>query len=292
MADDSTVKEVDAELVNEQAIERRASVPATIYQLAELEMQKGGGVSVAEAVDKIILSLRRAAIAQTMPDDWTLYKNRDGRITGYLEDQGCKRITKLWRIEIYNFGPNERSPHWSQITDDTGEYAVQITADARCGWTGEELLSLTGTRYSTDDFAQQKPSGIQRLMAVAAGARANLDGNATRKLAGVEGVSVEELDECWKGSWKTSQMCNKGRGFGSANERAGGASKHGIDQADIPECDVCRIPLVWREGREGKEGFFGCRNWERHKETKVIVLLSKAKELAANKRTRQPGDEQ
>lgn len=286
---EETTQAIEPEIVEERALERR-SVPATIYQLAELELEKGG-VSVVEAADKIILTLRRAAIAQTMPDDWTLYRTRDGRITGYLEDQGCKRITKLWRIEVYNFGPETRSPHWTQITDDAGEYAVQLTGDARCGWTGEELLSLTGTRYSTDDFAQQKPAGIQRLMAVAAGARANLDGNATRKLTGLEGVSSEELDECWKGSWKTSAMCNHGRGFGSANERAGGASKHGIDQADIPECDVCRIPLVWREGKDGKEGFFGCRNWERHKDTKVIVPLSKAKEIAAAKRKREPGDE-
>src|SRR5438128_9365619 len=109
---------VEGELMDDRALElRKQSVPATIYQLAKLDMAKGG-VSVVEAADKILAVLHRAAIIKTLPDDWTLYKTRDGRITGYLEDQGCKRITKLWRIEVYNLGPLDRPPHWQQISED------------------------------------------------------------------------------------------------------------------------------------------------------------------------------
>src|SRR5262245_3250567 len=99
------VHETPAEVVEDQALAiRQPTSPLTIYHLAQLEVGKGG-VNVVEAVDRILQTLRRAAIQQTMPDDWTLYKTPQGRVTGYLEDQGCKRITKLWRIEVYNFGP-------------------------------------------------------------------------------------------------------------------------------------------------------------------------------------------
>ncbi len=121
------------------------------------------------------------------------------------------------------------------------------------------------------DFALQKPAGIQRLMAVAAGARANLDGNATRKLTGLEGVSTEELDECWHGTWKKTTLCNKGRGFGSSDERVGGAAAHGIAADDIPLCPACKIKLTFRPGKGDRGAFWGCRQYKNHPGEKVIV---------------------
>lgn len=279
----------EPEVVRESTALARPSNPTTINDLAAHER----GLEIVQQRLQVLEALRLASIKLTMPNDWTLFKGKDDRVTAYLGDQGCDRIKKLWGIQISNLSPIDR------IIDDQneGEYACRITGDGACAVTGEAVFAMEGIRYSTEKYATEKPEGIQRLVAVQKAARANLDGSITRELAGMKSIPVEELDRAWAGTGRSSSSCNLGRGFGGGNERAGAANEqHGIDGADLPECDVCRIPLVWRNGKDGKPGFFGCKNWASHKETKVIVSLERAKEIAASKRkaataAREPGQE-
>jgi hypothetical protein len=275
---------------------RRPSIPTDINELANLEENRGKEIIEHRAA--ILENLRIASIKLTVPRDWTLFKNREGVVTGFLGDEGCDRVKKLWGIQIDGLSQPERIPPTGTASD--GAFAWAMRGDGHCKITGESVYDMEGVRYSNERYAEEKPDGIQREVAVKKAARANLDGGIARELMGMKSVPIEELDNAWKGGWKNSSLCNKGRGFGSADERAGSgaSSAHGIDPQDIPECDVCRIPLVWRAGKGDKEGFFGCRNWEKHKDTKVIVQLSKAKELAEKKKataaaaqTREPGAE-
>lgn len=281
----------EAEAVEPEIIEgeersvtlRRPNIPTTINELAALDQNRGKAIIEHRA--EILQTLRSFSIQLTTPRDWTLYKTPDGVITGFLDDAGCDRIKKLWGIQISNIGQMTRIPAEGLAAD--GAFAYQITGDGQCAMTGESVFEMEGVRYSNERYAMEKDEGIQREVAVRKAARANLDGGIVRELAGLKSVPIEELENAWKGTWKKTEACNKGRGFGSRTERLGSGSEssHGIDPADIPECDVCRIQLVWREGKGGKEGFFGCRNWEKHKETKVIIPLGKAKELAEKKRS-------
>jgi len=254
-------------------------VPTDVNELAALEV--GRGVQIVEQRTQILETLRVASIKLTMPNDWTLFKSPEGVVTGFLGDQGCDRVKKLWGIQVNNLGRMEEIR-----TEDSDEFAFRITGDGVCGMTGEAVFEMEGVRYSTEPYAQQKPAGLQRVVAVQKAARANLDGGITRELTGLKSVPLAELENAWKGTGRTWNECNKGRGFGSGNERqtgSGSTSAHGIDAQDIPECDVCKIALVWRPGKDGKEGFFGCKNWASHKDTKVILQLAEAKKIAERK---------
>lgn len=291
---DETKDPIEPEVVEESRDLVRPSVPTTINELASHER----GVQIIEQRLVIFNTMRVASIQLSMPNDWTLFKTEDGRISGYLGDQGCDRIKKLWGISV--------TPGKMERIDDLehpGEFAYRITGDGTCGLTGEAVFDMEGVRYSTERYALEKPEGIQRSVAVQKAARANLDGGICRELAGLKSVPSEELDSAWKASketWKKTELCNKGRGFGSAVQRAGGAAAHGIDGADIPNCEACEnskpsvlVKLVFRTGKDDREGFFGCPNWEKHKDKKVIIPLSKLKTQIEerNKQSRQPGEE-
>jgi hypothetical protein len=287
MSDETIVHE--PEIVDEHAMElRKPSIPTTINELAALDDKKG--LAIVEARSEILQALRVASIKLTMPADWTLFRAVDDRgetITGFLGDQGCDRVKKLWGIQIDNISEPVR------IEAKDGTFAYQLTGDGKCGVTGECVFDMEGVRYSNERYAEEKPEGIQREVAVRKAARANLDGGITRELAGLKSVPVEELDKAWEGSWRKSSMCAKGRGFGSKNTRMGQGDEKtaDIDPADIPICEVCKTKLVFRPN--GKPPFWGCSTYQKHPDNKQTVEHDKLlKQIADRKKVqRQPGDE-
>ena len=286
-------EDIEPELVEEeQALDlRRPDAPMTVEEIAALGEEQA--LAIINSRVQIIRTLRAESIRQTRPQDWLLFKDiNTGRVIGYLQDAGCQRIAPLWGVEVRNITSPKR-----ENSEDGKSYAFTIMGDGFCSITQRSLLNIEGTRYSTEKYAEQHPEGIQREMAVKKAARANLEGTIVRGLTGLKNVPLQDLITA-SGIEKFEAMAAKGRGYGSQEQRAGsGAStEHGIDPADFPECDICRIPLLWRSGKDGKDGFFGCKNWESHKETKVIVPLAKAKEMIENKRkpkatSREPGAE-
>lgn len=281
---------VEGEVVEERGIAlRHPSVPTTINELAALD--KDQGLAIIEQRTKIFHSMRMASIALTFPGDWTLFKDRDGRIAGYLGDQGCDRIKKMWGIQVNNLGLMRRI----EDADHVEEFAYGITGDGVCGLTGEAVFDMEGIRYSTEKYATEKPEGIQRTVAVQKAARANLDGSITRELAGMKSVPSQELDKAWEGTWKKSELCNKARGFGSADERVGGENeKSGVSPQDIPFCSFCepKVKLVYRPAKK----FYGCPNYNSHPDDKMILPLEDLLKKIANKKAkpvdaREPGAE-
>lgn len=285
----------EPEIVEEDSLDiRRPDVPITVEEIAALGTDQAK--AVIEARVQIIKTLRAASIKQCHPSDWVLYKDtKTGRVLAYLEDKGAQRLMPLWGIEITRITTPTR-----ENSEDGLSYAYGIIGDGYCNVTRGKVLSMEGTRYSTEHFATEKPEGIQREAAVKKAARANLEGRIVRNLAGLNGVPLDELILV-TGDKDFERKASKGRGYGTQDERAGAANvAHGIDPGDIPNCEACEslkppvfVKLVFRPGKEGREGFFGCQNYQKHENKKVIIPISKLKAQIEEreKLSRQPGDE-
>lgn len=287
----------EPEVVEESRELARPSVPTTINELAAHDK----GVAIVEQRLQIFNTMRIASIQLTMPNDWTLFRTDDGRISGYLGDQGCDRIKKLWGISVSNLGKMERIDDLERA----GEFAYRITGDGSCGLTGEAVFEMEGVRYSTERYALEKPEGIQRTVAVQKAARANLDGGITRELAGLKSVPSEELESAWKASketWKKIDLCNKGRGFGSGAERKG-AQVQQSDEIPVqfqPKCDQCQglmklVPAGKSQSGRPYDAFWGCAKDRTHKPTiphaQATVEARRLQAEAAAATARQPGEE-
>ncbi len=238
----------------------------TIEQLANDDL----GLEKVERGIAIMKTLRAASIALTFPHDWVLFKAED-RITGYLQDAGCQRVKDLWGIEITDIQDYIRAED-----PDTKDFSYSITGNGFSKRTAQLVENITGTRYSYEDFiVKRKLRNLQVEVEVKKAARANLDGSIVRELAGLKSVPMEELDAVWKtagmGEYKTSKLCPRGRGFGTADERAGGSSDKngGVEVQDIPFCSFCEPPerLVFRAEKQ----FWGCRNYAKHPNDKMII---------------------
>lgn len=271
----------EPEVVEEETAVARAPLAVTVTELAALEGKVG--IARIEQLGDIINSLRVISLKLTMPTDWVLFKSPEGSVTGFLGDSGCDRIKKLWGVQVDNLGLMERI----EVDSNPGEFAFRITGDGSSRVTGESVYSMEGIRYSTEPYAQQKPEGIQRIVAVQKAARANLDGGITRELAGLKSIPVEELTAAWAGSWKKWEMCSKGRGFGSGAERQGAQ----VQQSEIPvefqpKCDTCHGAMKFVKAGTSTQGkpydaFWACTNREHKGTVKHVQALAEAKRMQA-----------
>jgi hypothetical protein len=243
---------------------RRPDVPVTLVDLAAL---KGEAVAIIEARIQVVDTLRRASIRATSPADWLLFKSPDeqgGQVVGYLQDCGADRVRDLWGIEIFDVRQPEKV-----VGNDPTIFHYLIRGSGRCKLTKQILEEVEGGRSSTDDFCKGK-TGLDLELAVRKAARANLDGNITRELAGMKSVPLEAIAEAWEGTKKRVEECRRGRGFGSRDERVGGRSEKAPD-VDPPVCPHCKTPGVYRPAKGDRKAFYGCPNYEKHRDKKFIV---------------------
>jgi hypothetical protein len=245
---------------------RRPSVPVSIAELAAL---RGGGQEIIEARKKILQTLRMASLSATSPEDWLLFKSPDGLVTGYLQDAGAERVRDLWGIEIFGVSVPEK------IAGEGPDFHYLVRGSGRCKLTGQILEDAEGGRSSTDDFCKDQ-KGVQLELSVRKAARANLDGNITRELAGLKNVPIEELEAAWAGSRKSITHCRLGRGFGSKAERQGVAHTAAAGGPPIPKCPHCGSPGRVNKGGSRPDGssypaFIGCSKYSSHPDKKWIV---------------------
>lgn len=239
---------VDADLVEEtDELEpgmklqlRSPTAPTSVDQIAALG---GEGVKIIRARHQIMDTLRKSSIMLTYPDDWLLFKTREGAISGYLQDSGCDRVAPLWGIEVFSVGTPER------IDESDGSFCYVVKGSGRCSLTGQVVEDIEGMRASTDDVAKNV-TGARRAYIVRKSARANLDGSILRELAGLKRVPLEELELAAPGR-KWLERSPKGRGFGSGAERQ--SEREGdIDlTSPVPPCPKCGGPM-WDNRRDKK----------------------------------------
>lgn len=212
------------------------AVPVTLTDLAA---HKSEAIEIIESRIQILTTLRKAALRATYPEDWLLFRTRDGRVTGYLQDAGAERVRDLYGIDIYNLGRPERVNGLNP-----GEFTYLVSGDGRCRLTGQVLEGAEGGRSSGDDFCRDR-TGVELELAVRKAARANLDGNITRELAGLKNVPLDELKAAWEGTKKSTEHCRLGRGFGTQAERQGAETTTREQPTDIepPVCESCGKPM-------------------------------------------------
>lgn len=247
---------------------RRPDVPTSLNQLAAL---KGEATEVVQARALVLTTLRTAAIRMTSPEDWLLFKAPDeqgGQVVGYLQDCGCDRVRDLYGIEVFDISKPER------VTANDGEsFMYLLEGSGRCKVTRQTVEVMEGGRSSTDDFCRGK-EGAELELAVRKAARANLDGNVTRELAGMKSVPAEELIRAWEGTPKKIEQCRRGRGFGSRSERLGANSEKAPD-VEPPVCPHCGTKGVYRPGKDNRGAFYGCPKFKSHEDKRWIVDAEK-----------------
>lgn len=243
---------------------RRPGTPTTVTELAA---RGAAATEILEARVLIISTLRIASIRATYPEDWLLFKapeEQGGQIVGYLQDAGCDRVRDLWGIEIFNISTPEK------ITGSIPNvFHYLISGSGRCKLTQQTVETIEGGRSSTDDFCRGK-EGAELELLVRKAARANLDGNLTRELAGMKSVPVDELKAAWTGTPKKIEQCRRGRGFGTHDERVGGWSDK-APPVEPPVCPHCKTKGVYRPAKGTRAAFYGCPNYEKHGDKKFFV---------------------
>lgn len=259
-------KPVDAEVVDAEPkhLIRHPGAPTNLNELAG---RKGEAVEIIEARVQVVETLRRASIRLTSPADWLLFKAPDdqgGQIVGYCQDSGAERFRDLWGIDVFDVSDPEK------ITgNDAAVFTYIVRGSGRCRITGQTLEQIEGARSSTDDFCRGVV-GVALEVLVRKAARANLDGGVTRELAGMKSVPIEEIAAAWEGTPKKIENCRHGRGFGTRDERLGARSAKGPD-LDPPVCPHCKSIGVFRAGKDGRPGFYGCPKYKEHPDKRFIV---------------------
>ena len=282
---------IEAEPAEEvTAIERR--VPTAPVTLAELAALKGEAVEIVQARIVVLETLRKAAIRATHPEDWLLFKARDGSVVGYLQDAGVQRIRDLYGIEIYDVSEPQKIPG-----SEPGIFHYIISGSGRCKLTGQVIENVEGGRSSSDDFCAGK-TGAALELDVRKAARANLDGNIGRELAGLKSVPAQELETAWTGTHKKVGNCRLGRGFGSLAERAGAKVQQAPDAVEEPTCELCGSKMRFIKAGQTREGkpypaFWSCPNGgpgKKH-EKSTITHDDWLKALEARRAEPEPGSE-
>ena len=79
-----------------QALEhRRPDIPVTLQALAGDHER---GLAVIKSKHVILTQLRTASLQLTNPQDWVLFRDKDGNVTAYLQDRGCDRVRPMWGV--------------------------------------------------------------------------------------------------------------------------------------------------------------------------------------------------
>jgi hypothetical protein len=268
MAPDNDVLDPEVLDAEEQGLARQLRSPGVPVSVNELAARKGEAVEILDARAQVLNTARTHAIRVTHPEDWVLFRSKDERVVGYLEDSGCERVRPIFGISI--FGVEEPK---KIVSSDGRSFAIIVRGRGRSGLTLDEIEAVEGIRESTDDFCKDL-QGIKQEVRVRQAARANLDGKIVRELAGLASVPIEELTRAWTGTDKKVEHCRKGRGFGSQDERFGG-TRAGAPDVEPPVCAVCGTKGALRKGKDGKPDWYGCPNYEQHPGKKWSIDLDK-----------------
>lgn len=247
---------------------RRPDVPVTLTDLAA---RKGEAIEIIEARVTVLETLRKAALRCTHPEDWLLFKapaEHGGQVVGYLQDCGCDRVRDLYGIRVFDVSKPEKL-----TTNDPAVFHYVITGCGRSAFTLQTVEGIEGGRSSTDDVCRDV-KGLALDLLVRKSARANLDGNITRELAGLKAVPLDEIKAAWEHTTKTVERCRLGRGFGTARERLG-ATRAEEPTVTPPKCGVCGTVAKWRPANDKGPAFYGCPKYKEHEDRKWSITEEK-----------------
>lgn len=217
--EDSEPYDVGGSLVSVQA-----TIPGTLDAIAS---QNERAMAIIEARVEVLDRMRLWSIKTTDEHDWVLYQREDDSglkvISGYLQDQGCRRIAAFWgvedldvsepqRIETTGAGrcrhgnlkvpPEEENPHEGlhvQQLDCDGWIEIKnwyyvVRGSARSNFSRQTTESLEGMASGEDDFLKKnKKPGPSAEMWARGAARTRWDGKVVRALSGLKNILVATI---------------------------------------------------------------------------------------------------
>lgn len=266
MATETTAPVDDESPIEEGSLTLRGgAVPVTIEELAALSVS--AAIKNIEARFTIVDTIRARAVMATFETDWVLFKQPEeqgGQVTGYLMDAGAKRALGGAGVEVYDVSDPMRIDG-----AEPGTFSIRFYASGRHRVTGQVIEKVLGSRSSTDD-ACKGLTGVPLEDKVLKMARANCDGNVARKLIGLQNFPADELVRIWSRLTppRTIEKCNRGRGFGSREERQGRGAAPSVPP---PKCPHCGSEGVWRAGKDGKPDFYFCPTHTKHPNKKWFL---------------------
>lgn len=153
-----------------------------------------------EAIEAIN-ALQIASIRLTYPEDWVLFRAKDGAEICYLQDAGCERVRPLWGIDFDRVSLKEDVD--DRMLED-GNYVAEAIIRCRCALTGETIEEM-GFRSSAGFFGPEwekvtKAESAVEIARLKANIRkasiVNGKGRCIRTVSGLAQVPVSKLREC------------------------------------------------------------------------------------------------
>lgn len=241
MALDDPEKDITdlAEIAEEESGTERSLLPAlrraplSIDQLAMEDPERAIAVIKARALG--LETVRQLAFHATQPEDWVLFRGKDGNVLAMLTKSGAEKMRGVLGIVVVpapvkNAHGRVIGREDVFITSEPAEdgkrmkLTASITGDAMSAVTGEMVYGIRGVRSTTEDFIGRGPFSPDLLKQdLAQAARTALLTIATRILGKASKVPLHELVTI--GNWgltasEVEKRCAKGRGYGKSSERA------------------------------------------------------------------------
>jgi hypothetical protein len=221
-----------------ERIEREESeVQEILNRSTQDSLQRMPNVSVAEvkrvleARAELISTIRTIAIKQTAPEDWTLYRARDGSVLGVPTAAAALKIRRWAGVSIMNHRgmDGEPSPTVREAKNAKDEKIIVIEgfADGLCG--RDTMPGIYFSVRSDDQFigratVDNNPrKGGPRQEDLMSCWRTGIDSKVVRCMTGTTKVSQTELVALGIDTKRSVQ----GSGFGTAQDRAAGSVAEG-----------------------------------------------------------------
>ena len=183
-----------AEVVNEiRSLVARAEPPTAPRILAVVASRD------VEAAAAVAHQLQDASIKMTFPEDWVVFRSKDGAELGYLQDVGCARVRPLWAISFESTDLGRDCVETKIPGNEDEDVSFEIVVSGECALTGESQ-SEVGYRSSAGFFgpawrgSKDKPVERAKVRAdIRKSALSNGRGRLIRLFTGLAQVPVERL---------------------------------------------------------------------------------------------------
>lgn len=191
MISDRRLQMVMHDLLNE-VVERTERAPRTLAGMTLDNVQEASAA---------LMELQSASIRLTQPEDWVLFRSKDGAEICFLQDAGCERVRALWGIDFASVSL-KRDVEDHQLPD--GNFVAEVIVSGTCRLTGETIEEM-GFRSSAGFFAKDWESAtkdesaveIARMKAnIRKSAIANGRGRCVRTITGLAQIPKQRLSDC------------------------------------------------------------------------------------------------
>ena len=171
-------------------------------------------VQIVQARIEGLQTIRRAAIAATGPQDWVLFRDREGHVSALLRASGAAKVAGYYGVVI-----RPRGDVVVRRGEDGGGKVAEIQVDAACAVLGTAICGLVASRHEGEQFTGRDHAtvGLEDLKKAA---YTSALAKAVRILCGLSGVSLSDLATAWECSEESAEKrCYRGSGYGKSADR-------------------------------------------------------------------------